>query len=95
MAEPLTPAFEAEVLEALEKLGEERIEDELPAASPPELATCTSPPGMPVPSAPPRDGSIGQGQSGHCPCCPASGPEDHAGHGTMHGTVGLDHAHPP
>ena len=178
----ITPAFEAEVLEALEKLGEEREEEEvypqitqitqiedspgriglggckseskssyeprtqvsgsslLPRASgsippdspPPELATRTggtpepplenketrtggppvplsreelatragSPgipgiPGMPGPPAPPQDGSIGHGQSRHCPGCPGGGHEGHAVPETKHGIVGLDHAHPP
>ena len=109
-SDSITPAFEAEVLEALEKLGEERIEDELlpeaPEAraapvAPAELATCTNAPGipgmpgMPGTPAPPQDGLIGHGQSRHCPCHPGGRHEGHAVPGTKHGIVGLDHAHPP
>ncbi len=136
--EPLSPAFEAEVLEALEKLGEEANQSEprtpgepsgptrraswsvcgchgqvpparvcenpvdpranllkqraCPWHPSPEVATRTGAPGMP---GPPYDGAMGQGQSGHCPGCLGGGHEGHAVPATKHGSVGLDHAHPP
>ncbi len=101
----ITPAFEAEVLEALEKLGEvsekaggeEGVEKSRTRTRrvPPLKEATTRTGGTPMPPAPPRDGAIEPGQSRPCPGCRGGGYEGQAVPGTRHGIVGLDHAHPP